>query len=74
MATIYLTKSEKKELINKGTITIERYNRLPCPNSSIIHGIGTKYIFDKIDYKWVYGDVDSYIIEKNECWQESNRV
>lgn len=62
MGKIYLTKSEKKELLKSGTIVIERK---PCltntSKSSIIHGIGIKEFFNKIEYIWVYGDTDDYI-------------
>lgn len=64
MAKIYLTKQEKKTLLSDGKLKIERIPYLSCPNTSIVFGIGTKTIFDKIDYCWVYGDVDAYILSK----------
>lgn len=62
MGKIYLTTSEKKELLKSGNIVIERKPYLTnTSKSSIIHGIGIKEFFNKIEYMWVYGDTDDYI-------------
>lgn len=62
MATkIHLTQHEKDSLYSFNEIDIERQCKIPCPNSSIVYGIGNKYIWDKIERIWVYGDVDKYI-------------
>ncbi len=58
---LYLSKNEKQELINNGKCTVERKCYMGAPASSIMHGIGNKSLFDKIAYKWVYGDTDNYI-------------
>lgn len=58
-----LTKSEKKDLIVNKSIVIERELRNE-PNSSIIFGIGTKHVWDKIDRCWVFGDTEGYVESK----------
>jgi hypothetical protein len=59
---LYLTQKEKTKLSKEGVITIERNPYLSnTSKKNIIHGIGTQSVFDKIDYKWVYGDCDDYI-------------
>ncbi len=55
-----LTPIEKKKLISNKIITIERALNNE-PNGSIIFGIGTKHLWDKVDRVWVFGDVESYI-------------
>ncbi len=55
-----LTKEERKALIAKGTIMIEREQKTGVPTSSIAYGLGNTYLWDKVDRVWVYGDTDSY--------------
>jgi hypothetical protein len=58
---LYLTKAEQKDLLANGTITIEREPVLARTHkSSILHGIGTKQIWNKVDRIWVYGDTKDY--------------
>ena len=58
---LYLTKAEQKYLLANGTITIEREPVLTRTHkSSIIHGVGTKQIWNKVDRIWVYGDIKDY--------------
>lgn len=61
---IYLSKSEQKELREKGTLEIEREPELARTHKeNFVHGIGTDHLWDKIDRKWVYGNCYSYIQE-----------
>jgi hypothetical protein len=64
MSKIYLTKKEKQELFTHKSIIIERDEYLPTPKTSIMYGVGIQSIFDKVDYRWVYGDIDAYISDK----------
>ena len=59
--TIYLSKKEQAELKVNKVLLVERNCYIPAPKSSIIHGTGFGRLFDKIDYRWVYGNVDDYI-------------
>lgn len=63
VSKLSLTPDEKKNLIAKGKLTIERQLRR-VPPSTIIYGKGTKTIFDKVDYLWIVGDTDKYIKNK----------
>lgn len=56
-----LTHVEKRRLAELGSIQINRKCYIPAAASSIVHGIGNKSMFDKIAYKWIYGDTDDYI-------------
>jgi len=58
-----LTKVEKKNLILNKSIVIERVLSNE-PTSSIIFGIGTKTVWDKIDRVWVFGDAEGYVESK----------
>ncbi len=61
-----LTKGELSELEKKETITISRSTYLSTPNGTILHGNGKGYIFNKIEYHWVYGDIADFIdIKRN---------
>ena len=66
MATkkIILTKEERNNLISNNTSWIEREDINNVPMSSIIYGVGINEMFDKIDYRWVYGDTKQYIKDK----------
>jgi len=55
-----LTAPEKKKLIEKKSIEIER-ELSNQPNSSIIFGVGTKQVWDKVDRVWAFGDAESYV-------------
>lgn len=59
---IYLTQAEKKQLRSNGRIVI---NREPSPartsKSSILNGIGTNEVWDKVDRVWIFGDTNDYI-------------
>lgn len=58
---LYLTKAEQKDLLANGTITIEREPVLTRTHkSSVIHGIGTQQLWNKVDRIWVYGDTKDY--------------
>lgn len=62
---IYLSKLERKELLSVKTITVERKPYLSRVNySSILYGVGTNHLWDKIDRVWVYGNTSSYIKDK----------
>lgn len=58
---ITLNKIEKKQIVENNSITIERACYFSAPKRSIIHGKGIGGIFDKVDYRWVYGDTADYI-------------
>lgn len=58
---LYLTNNEKKQLLLNETLEVERVCYIPAPKNSIIHGIGYGGIFDKVDYRWVYGNTADYI-------------
>jgi hypothetical protein len=59
---LYLTKKEKNLLCKEGTITIERNPYLSNTSKrNIIHGVGTQHVFDKVDYRWVFGNCDDYV-------------
>lgn len=58
---LYLTADEKKRLAKECSIDVERVAYLPAPKSSIVHGIGDRCLFDRIDYCWVYGNTAEYI-------------
>lgn len=60
---IFLSVNEKMLLKANNSIVIERKVHIPCPAKSILHGSGIGVLFDKIDYKWIYGDVEDYIIK-----------
>ncbi len=56
-----LTPAEKKQLKAKGILTIEREQYLNAPKSSILYGVGSSSLFDKIAYYWVFGNTADYI-------------
>lgn len=57
---LFLSVNEKAIFLANNRVEVERSLYLPAPASSIIHGIGKKALFDKVDNKWVYGNTDSY--------------
>jgi len=61
---IILTKEDIKNLMLNKTISIEREDVWNVPKSSIVYGVGCNGMFDKVDYRWVYGDTDQYITDK----------
>ena len=56
-----LSAKEKKLLLANYSIEIERIVDVPAPSQSIVHGIGDEHLWDKIDRRWVYGNVQDYI-------------
>jgi len=65
---LYLTPTEKKNLRENKDIEgyTERKYYLPAAVGSILHGIGTGRLFDKIGYYWVYGDIQNYVNKMNK--------
>lgn len=58
---LYLDNSEKERLLLTKNISIDRICLISAPSSSTVHGIGNRSLFDKIAYKWIYGDTRDYI-------------
>ncbi len=58
---LFLYGEEKTAFIANGKVTVERKTYLGAPQKSIMHGTGSKSLFDKIAYRWVYGDTEDYI-------------
>src|SRR4051812_21200664 len=53
--------ANKKALFNANNeVLIERILPIPAPRTSIVHGVGKNVLFDKIEYRWVYGDTADY--------------
>lgn len=63
VSKLALTPIEKKNLLQKGKLTIERELRR-MPESSLVYGRGNKTLFDKVDYRWIVGNTDKYIKDK----------
>lgn len=57
---LYLTDEEKRLLKMVGKLTIKRELYLPAAKGSIMYGTGVMTLFDKIDYRWVYGNTGAY--------------
>jgi len=55
-----LTTFEKKKLTSNKSITIER-ELSNQPKCSIIFGVGTKQVWDKVDRVWAFGNAESYV-------------
>lgn len=61
---LHLNVNEKALLTANGQVVCVRESSMNEPLSSIIYGEGNGKLFDKVDYKWVFGDVDKYIEDK----------
>jgi hypothetical protein len=60
MGKITLTSVEKNNLITNGELEIARIGR-NHPKGSVLHGKGIGEVFDKVAYKWAFGDTEDYI-------------
>lgn len=59
-----LRKLELAEFEEEGRVVITRPGQHPAAKGSIMHGTGNGYLFNKIEYHWVYGDIVDFINSK----------